>query len=171
MKWGGVTAQHARLMTPRNTPLRRVSKLIVVSTEGGREKKGVQTPMRRISHISKASTASVARVPPPLCCGESRQKKNIVPEDVTFHHPTININITGNHRKQDQILLVKVGKYIGFCEYRRSYLLCPPVIVSIRGTIVNRTKKLYSKHVNTYQVVFFLYTVDPTYSMRPVMAC
>ena len=28
----------------------------------------------------------------------------------------------------DQILLVKIGKYIGFCVYRRSYLLWSPVI-------------------------------------------
>ena len=36
--------------------------------------------------------------------------------------------ITGDHSKQDQILLVKIDKYIGFCVYRRSYLLSPPVI-------------------------------------------
>ena len=36
--------------------------------------------------------------------------------------------ITGDHSEQDQILLVKMTKYtgIGFCVYRRSYLLCPP---------------------------------------------
>ena len=29
--------------------------------------------------------------------------------------------ITGDHSKQDQILLVKIGKYVGLCVYRRSY--------------------------------------------------
>ena len=28
-------------------------------------------------------------------------------------------------------MLVKIGKYIGFCVDRRSYQLCPPVIVLI----------------------------------------
>ena len=37
--------------------------------------------------------------------------------------------ITGNHSKQDQILLVKIAKYVGFCVRRRSYLIWPPVIV------------------------------------------
>ena len=30
---------------------------------------------------------------------------------------------TGGDSKWDQILLVKIGKYIGFCVYRSSYLL------------------------------------------------
>ena len=29
---------------------------------------------------------------------------------------------------QDQTLLVKIDKYVGFCVYRRSYLIWPPVI-------------------------------------------
>ena len=29
----------------------------------------------------------------------------------------------------DQILLVKIATYIGFCVYRRSYLIWSPVIV------------------------------------------
>ena len=41
---------------------------------------------------------------------------------------TVGYSITGDHSKQDQILLVKIGKYIGFCLYRRSYLLWSPVI-------------------------------------------
>ena len=36
--------------------------------------------------------------------------------------------ITGDHSKQDQILLVKIGKYIGFCMDRRFYLLGPNVV-------------------------------------------
>ena len=37
-------------------------------------------------------------------------------------------DITGGHSKQDQIMSVKIGKYIGGCVYRRSYLLWSPVI-------------------------------------------
>ena len=36
--------------------------------------------------------------------------------------------LTGDHSKQDQILLVKTGEHIDFCVYRRSYSLWPPVI-------------------------------------------
>ena len=32
-------------------------------------------------------------------------------------------------------MLVKIAKYLGFCVYRRSYLLWPPVIV-VRGGAV-----------------------------------
>ena len=41
--------------------------------------------------------------------------------------PVLGISIsTGDrHSKYDQILLVKKSKYIGFCTYHRSYLLCP----------------------------------------------
>ena len=39
--------------------------------------------------------------------------------------------------EQDQILLEKIGKYIGFCLYRRSYLLCSPV---------NNALQLYQVH-------------------------
>ena len=35
--------------------------------------------------------------------------------------------ITGDHSKQDEILLVKIAKYIGFRLYRRSYLIWSPV--------------------------------------------
>ena len=41
-------------------------------------------------------------------------------------------NIAGGHSKKDQLLLVKIAKYIGFCAYRRSYLLWSPVIVPSR---------------------------------------
>ena len=37
-------------------------------------------------------------------------------------------SITGDHSKYDQKSLVKLSKYIGFCMYRRSYLLWSPVI-------------------------------------------
>ena len=42
------------------------------------------------------------------------------------------LTITGNHTKQDQILLVKISKHIPgrfLCVYRRSYLIWPPVIL------------------------------------------
>ena len=35
----------------------------------------------------------------------------------------------GGHSKEDQILLVKIDKYRGFCANSRSYLLWPPVVV------------------------------------------
>ena len=38
--------------------------------------------------------------------------------------------ITGGHSKQDQILLVNIGKYTGFCMCLRSYLIWPPVITT-----------------------------------------
>ena len=31
--------------------------------------------------------------------------------------------ITGDHSRQDQIMLVKIANYIGFCLCRRSYLI------------------------------------------------
>ena len=37
--------------------------------------------------------------------------------------------ITEDDSKQDRILLVKIYEYIGFCVYRRSYLLGSRVIV------------------------------------------
>ena len=37
--------------------------------------------------------------------------------------------LRGGHSKQDQILLAKVARYIGFCVYRRSYLLWSTVII------------------------------------------
>ena len=45
------------------------------------------------------------------------------------------VAITGDHRKQDQILRVKIPKYLVFRMYRRSYLICLPVVaaVTIRG--------------------------------------
>ena len=39
-------------------------------------------------------------------------------------------SITGAHSKLDQILLLKIGKYIGFSVYHRFYLLWPPIIVT-----------------------------------------
>ena len=38
--------------------------------------------------------------------------------------------ITEYDSKQDQILLVKLDEYIGFCVHRRSYLLGSPVIIN-----------------------------------------
>ena len=43
------------------------------------------------------------------------------------HHRTI----TGDHSKQDHILSLKSAKSIGFCVYRRSYLIRPPVILVV----------------------------------------
>ena len=37
------------------------------------------------------------------------------------------INITEDDSKWDQILLVRIHEYIGFCVHRRSYLLGSPV--------------------------------------------
>ena len=48
-------------------------------------------------------------------------------------HMSGECSTTGEHSKSDQILLVKLGKYLGFWVYRRSYLLWFPAIV-IHGT-------------------------------------
>ena len=42
---------------------------------------------------------------------------------------------TWDHSKQDQILLVKIVKYIGFRVYRRSYLLWSPAIVVLASLL------------------------------------
>ena len=41
----------------------------------------------------------------------------------------VRLAITEDHSKWDQILSVEMVKYIGFCVYRRSYLLWFPIIV------------------------------------------
>ena len=46
----------------------------------------------------------------------------------------VHVVFTGDHSKQDQMLLVKIAKYIGFCLYRRSYFLWSPVIVQLQFT-------------------------------------
>ena len=50
---------------------------------------------------------------------------------------------------------------VGFCVYRRSYSMWPPVIILLRGTIVNRTKYCQKKWLNIYLVGFFMYTIGP----------
>ena len=40
--------------------------------------------------------------------------------------------ITGDHSKEDHILLDKRGKYIGVCVYRWSYILWPPRNIVMR---------------------------------------
>ena len=52
------------------------------------------------------------------------------------------IAITGDHSKQDQMLLVKIDKYIGFSVYCRSYLLWSPVIVGRSRQIVKNGEDL-----------------------------
>ena len=47
------------------------------------------------------------------------------------------ISITEDDSKQDQILLVKIHEYIGFCVHRRSCLLGSPVIVKEWKWILN----------------------------------
>ena len=48
----------------------------------------------------------------------------------------VRTTIAGDHGKWDQILLVKKGKYIGFCVYRRSCLLRSPLILISRWALV-----------------------------------
>ena len=53
----------------------------------------------------------------------------------------VRCTITGDHSKQDQILLVKKAEYIGFCVYRRSYLIWSRVLVQrIWGQITWKVK-------------------------------
>ena len=49
----------------------------------------------------------------------------------TAGRPCHDAPITGGHSIKDQILLVKIAIYVyqvGFCVYRRSYFMWPPVI-------------------------------------------
>ena len=41
------------------------------------------------------------------------------------------VPVKRDHSKQDHILLVKIGKYIGFCVYRGSYLIWFPVVLML----------------------------------------
>ena len=52
-----------------------------------------------------------------------------------------NRTITEDDSKQDQILLVKIDEYVGFCVHRRSYLLGSPVTENETGNVNNRHKK------------------------------
>ena len=54
--------------------------------------------------------------------------------DIVFSYSSKIISsstITGGHSKQDHIWLVKIGKYVGFCMYRRSYLIWSPAIARV----------------------------------------
>ena len=69
------------------------------------------------------------------------------------------------------MLFVKIAKYIGFCLYRRSYLIWSPVICDpgselrlSRGAIVNRT---YVTDKNRYIYLFLLAIVGPIYYGPP----
>ena len=70
----------------------------------------------------------------PFQVREKRRKKKkmtrflvvLVLHLIPFHEVCCTI---GGHIKWDQIILVKIHKYIGFSMYRRSYLLWPPVIL------------------------------------------
>ena len=62
--------------------------------------------------------------------------------------------MTGNHSKQDQMCSVKIGKYIGFWVYRRSYLLWSPVIVpKHRGIFFSRATSSWT-HWYIYTCIF-----------------
>ena len=54
-----------------------------------------------------------------------------LPFSPAFQEDFAACTITGDDSKQDQISSVKIGKYIGFCVYRRSYLLWCPVMFII----------------------------------------
>ena len=53
---------------------------------------------------------------------------------------------TGNHSKQDQKLLAKIGKYIGFRVYRRSCLPWFPVIDPPRPAVCSSSTDMYPVH-------------------------
>ena len=49
--------------------------------------------------------------------------------------------LAGDHSKYDHILLVKIGNYLGFCVYRRSwYLLWSPVNSSAETVCIQSTE-------------------------------
>ena len=54
---------------------------------------------------------------------------------------TTTSTMTGNRSKQDQIVLVNIGKHEGFGVHRRSdFTTIPRNSILLRGAIVNRTK-------------------------------
>ena len=60
--------------------------------------------------------------------------------------------IAEGHSKEDQILLVKIGKYIGFCVYRRSYQ-----VLTMDGKRKNNTNRTYvSVHTELRRVPLFV---------------
>ena len=76
-------------------------------------------------------------------------------------------SIRGTIVKEDQILLVKIGKCMGFCMYRRSYVLWSLVIVEgtrPRDDLNKQTKKLLlylvpgTHSIAVYFEVHLLYT-------------
>ena len=87
------------------------------------------------------------------------------------------VDIIGDHSsKQDQRFLLKIGKNIGFCLHRRSYLLCFPVI-TVYVIVVSRDDQsrdqtavsylmvtishLIPVDANSIRTVFFLVCVAP----------
>ena len=66
-------------------------------------------------------------------------EKNIMHEIYDYNQKTAGTTClslycsTGGHSKKDQMSLEKKGQYIGFCVYRRPYLLGPPVIAAVYG--------------------------------------
>ena len=67
----------------------------------------------------------------PSCRDERTTWKYVVFDP--FWSSSEDVGITGDCSKYDQILFVKVGRYIGFCVYRRSYLLWTSVLVTVNG--------------------------------------
>ena len=67
-----------------------------------------------------------------LCCWENGCRSS---GDGGGGSSSCDNSTTRGHNKQDQILLVKIAKYIVFCVYRRSYLLWSPVI-GVCGVVV-----------------------------------
>ena len=81
--------------------------------------------------------------------------------------------IAGVHSKKDKILLVKIAKYIGFCVYRRSYLIWPPVVLLNSNAYVSNPCNLRDSTVVNILVSCFecKYPWDPRglKSFQPVV--
>ena len=54
-------------------------------------------------------------------------------------------------------MLVKIGKYIGFCVYRRSYLLWSPVISTVQQSVVQQHILCHAVCIAVYYVYDLVY--------------
>ena len=58
-------------------------------------------------------------------------------------------------------MLVKIGKYIGFCVYRRSYLLWPPevvvAVVAVAGGVPTEQERANHEHLSSMHIPLVSY--------------
>ena len=71
-----------------------------------------------------------------------------------------NVAFTGDHSKQGQISLVKIARYIAFCMYRRSYIICFPLPVLVERGGGGRLRNTYSKRSQQANAVCEIHTAS-----------